>query len=74
MIWAAAWIYRASKLSFYSDYVLKNMYKLDPPYNGGSFAEFGWDTKHAGINVLVSKASLSVFLDSIPSVLVNLQM
>ncbi|XP_057528171.1 endoglucanase 8-like isoform X3 [Amaranthus tricolor] len=60
LIWAAAWIYRASKLSFYSDYVLKNMYKLDPPYNGGSFAEFGWDTKHAGINVLVSKASLSL--------------
>jgi endoglucanase len=27
------------------------------PYTGGSYAEFGWDTKHAGINILVSKIS-----------------
>ncbi|XP_038907209.1 endoglucanase 4-like [Benincasa hispida] len=28
-------------------------------YSGGSFAEFGWDTKNAGINVLISKFVMS---------------
>ncbi|KAH9616476.1 hypothetical protein KSS87_000584 [Heliosperma pusillum] len=58
LIWAAAWLYRASKLPFYSNYVLNNFHKLEPPYSGGSFAEFGWDTKHAGIYVLISKMDM----------------
>ncbi|KMT15910.1 hypothetical protein BVRB_3g055970 [Beta vulgaris subsp. vulgaris] len=66
LIWAAAWIFRASKLPYYSSYVLDNLYKLDPPYNGGSFAEFGWDTKHAGINVLVSKLGFANHLQPNP--------
>ena len=31
-------------------------------YLDGSFAEFGWDSKHAGINILVSKVSTNLYL------------
>ena len=65
MLWAAAWIYRASRQSYYSDYVLKNLHKLDPPYSKGSMLEFGWDSKHAGINILVSKASFKLIINCI---------
>ncbi|KAK9665655.1 hypothetical protein RND81_14G126800 [Saponaria officinalis] len=59
LLWAATWIYRASKLPFYANYVMNNIHKLEPPYSGGSFSEFGWDSKHAGINVLASKMDLA---------------
>ncbi|XP_057950903.1 endoglucanase 4-like [Malania oleifera] len=66
LIWAAAWLYRTTQDPSYWKYVLGNIHTLENPYivrnlNGyayqqdGSFAEFGWDAKHAGINVLVSK-------------------
>ncbi|KAK9292398.1 hypothetical protein L1049_020365 [Liquidambar formosana] len=64
LIWAAAWLYKATNSPYYWNYVLENIHYLEnsvitnidgTPYVGGSFAEFGWDTKHAGINILVSK-------------------
>ncbi|XP_030473281.1 endoglucanase 4-like [Syzygium oleosum] len=64
LIWAASWLYRATKARKYWNYVAANIdnlehYELKTIYslssNGGSFAEFGWDTKHAGISVLASK-------------------
>lgn len=66
MIWGAAWLFKATKNPIYSNYVLDNIHKLEKavmrnvnglPYSslGGSFAEFGWDSKHAGVNVLASK-------------------
>lgn len=65
MIWAAAWLYKATNNQSYWDYVLKHINSLPQyikrmdtdgmPVSGGSFAEFGWDSKHAGINILVSK-------------------
>lgn len=65
MLWGAAWLFKATKQPIYSNYLIENIHKLENTavakninggsYVGGSFAEFGWDSKHAGINVLVSK-------------------
>ncbi|XP_030933032.1 endoglucanase 4-like isoform X2 [Quercus lobata] len=63
LLWGAAWLYRASKDSNYWNYVVENIHNLENTvvkningfsYSGGSYAEFGWDTKHAGISILVS--------------------
>lgn len=68
LIWGAAWLYRATKAPNYWSYVVQNISNLEKNvakhtdrvgYGGGSFAEFGWDTKNAGINILVSKLLLS---------------
>lgn len=68
LVWGAAWLFKATKQPIYWNYVLQNINKLESSatvkyingvsYLGGSFAEFGWDSKHAGINVLVSKVSV----------------
>ncbi|KDP22412.1 hypothetical protein JCGZ_26243 [Jatropha curcas] len=64
LIWRAAWLYKATKAPNYMNCVLNNRNNLQEivvkningvSYSGGSFTEFGWDSKHAGINVLVSK-------------------
>ncbi|CAK7337054.1 unnamed protein product [Dovyalis caffra] len=54
LIWGAAWLSKATKDPKYWDYVVKNMATL-----GGSFSEFGWDSKHSGINILVSPAVMN---------------
>ncbi|KAK4836925.1 hypothetical protein QYF36_001400 [Acer negundo] len=61
LIWGAAWLYKATNTKYYLKYVLENIHYLqyvpqsnDPIYIGGSFEEFGWDSKHAGISVLLS--------------------
>ncbi|KAJ6410665.1 hypothetical protein OIU84_007421 [Salix udensis] len=68
LIWGAAWLYRATKAPKYWSYVEQNISDLEKNvakhtdrvgYGGGGFAEFGWDTKNAGINILVSKLLLS---------------
>lgn len=67
LTWAAAWLYKATNNQSYWDYILNQTNNL-PQYvksintdgtqaYGGSFAEFGWDTKYAGINILVSKVT-----------------
>ncbi|XP_059625474.1 endoglucanase 8-like isoform X2 [Cornus florida] len=71
LIWGAAWLHKATKSKFYWNYVVDNMHTLDsnnlhsyiilninghPSKFQGGYAEFGWDAKHAGINILVSKA------------------
>ncbi|GMP69953.1 hypothetical protein CsSME_00029020 [Camellia sinensis var. sinensis] len=50
LIWAAAWLHKATKATYYWNYVTRNVHSLD-----SVFAEFGWDAKHAGINILLSK-------------------
>ncbi|KAJ4829019.1 hypothetical protein Tsubulata_012907 [Turnera subulata] len=68
LIWAAAWLYKATKMPNYWNYVVQNISNLeeifvrnmgDATYRGGSFAEFGWDTKNAGINILFSRLLVS---------------
>ncbi|KAJ4706207.1 Endoglucanase [Melia azedarach] len=64
LIWGAAWLFKATNTQSYWKYVIDNIPYLDHSgiaeaqkavFVGGSFSEFGWDTKHAGINVLVSR-------------------
>ncbi|KAK7258237.1 hypothetical protein RIF29_32797 [Crotalaria pallida] len=55
LVWGAAWLYKATNADDYWKFVKANIQYIESPYNGGSFAEFGWDTKNAGINVLVSR-------------------
>ncbi|XP_031497584.1 endoglucanase 6-like isoform X1 [Nymphaea colorata] len=53
LLWAAAWLYRATKRSYYLDYLANN-----GDAHGGttwSMTQFGWDVKYAGVQVLVSK-------------------
>ncbi|MBA0639197.1 hypothetical protein Goklo_022245, partial [Gossypium klotzschianum] len=52
LVWGAAWLLRATKAPYYRNYVLANIQNLD---KSSSFAEFGWDTKHAGINLIKSQ-------------------
>lgn len=54
-MWGAAWLYKATNQTSYWKYLMKNIDKVENPQNAGSWNEFGWDTKNAGINVLVSK-------------------
>lgn len=50
MIWGAAWLYKATNEANYWNFVKQNIQSM-----GGNLAEFGWDSKHAGITVLVSQ-------------------
>ncbi|CAI9774982.1 unnamed protein product [Fraxinus pennsylvanica] len=54
LLWAAAWLHKATKSPVYWNYVVENI-KNFKPYIEYGMSEFGWDSKHAGINVLVSK-------------------
>jgi hypothetical protein len=55
LLWGAAWLHKASRRREYREYIKRNEVVL-----GASDAinEFGWDNKHAGINVLISKVRL----------------
>lgn len=52
MLWGAAWLRRASEEDTYLEYIQNNGKTLGAEEN---INEFGWDNKHAGLNVLVSK-------------------
>lgn len=52
LLWGAAWLRRATQDDTYLDYVGSNAHTLGADDN---INEFGWDNKHAGLNVLVSK-------------------
>lgn len=52
MLWGAAWLRRASEDNTYLTYIESNGKTLGADDNTN---EFGWDNKHAGLNVLVSK-------------------
>jgi hypothetical protein len=56
LLWGAAWLHRASRRREYREYIKRNEVAL-----GASDAinEFGWDNKHAGINVLISKVTVT---------------
>ncbi|CAN1151080.1 Endoglucanase 8 [Linum perenne] len=52
LLWGAAWLHKASRRRVYREYIIKNEVVL---HAGDTINEFGWDNKHAGINVLLSK-------------------
>ncbi|XP_019446235.1 PREDICTED: endoglucanase 8 [Lupinus angustifolius] len=55
LLWAAAWLHKASRRRQYREYIVRNEVVLRA---GDTINEFGWDNKHAGINVLLSKEVL----------------
>ena len=63
LLWGAAWLHKATKNHSYINYIQINGKTLGVQINRKTLGadeninEFGWDNKHAGINVLVSKVS-----------------
>ncbi|CAM8938285.1 hypothetical protein QQ045_013579 [Rhodiola kirilowii] len=55
LLWAAVWLHKASRKREYREYIVRNEVVLRA---GDTINEFGWDNKHAGINVLISKEVL----------------
>lgn len=55
LLWGAAWLRRASENDSYLNYITTNGKTLGAEDN---INEFGWDNKHAGLNVLISKVGL----------------
>ncbi|KAE9616485.1 hypothetical protein Lal_00034619 [Lupinus albus] len=52
LLWGAAWLRRATQDDNFLNYIQSNGKTLGADDN---INEFGWDNKHAGLNVLVSK-------------------
>ncbi|GJN00120.1 hypothetical protein PR202_ga17283 [Eleusine coracana subsp. coracana] len=59
LLWGAAWLHKASRRREYRDYIRRNEVAL---HAGDTINEFGWDNKHAGINVLISKQQYIIAL------------
>ncbi|KAF9592463.1 hypothetical protein IFM89_014953 [Coptis chinensis] len=55
LLWGAAWLHKASRRREYREYIVRNENVLGA---WDTINEFGWDNKHAGINVLISKEVL----------------
>ncbi|GAB2224685.1 hypothetical protein Droror1_Dr00005451 [Drosera rotundifolia] len=53
LLWAAAWLYKATNNQYYLSYLANNADALGG--TGWAMTEFGWDVKYAGVQVLVSK-------------------
>lgn len=52
LLWGAAWLHRATKNSSYLNYIQENGQNL----GGVEFDNtFGWDNKHVGARILLSK-------------------
>lgn len=53
MLWAAAWLYRATNEEYYLKYVIDNAVYMGG--TGWAVKEFSWDNKYAGVQILLSK-------------------
>ena len=53
LLWAATWLYRATDDEYYLKYVVDNAVSMGG--TGWAVREFSWDTKYAGIQILLSK-------------------
>ncbi|KAL8057130.1 hypothetical protein ABFX02_04G164500 [Erythranthe guttata] len=56
LLWAATWLYRATKDEYFLKYVVDNCVSLGG--TGLAVKEFSWDNKYAGIQILLSKILL----------------
>ncbi|KAL8153778.1 hypothetical protein V2J09_011538 [Rumex salicifolius] len=56
LLWAAAWLYRATKKEYYLTYLVQNAASMGG--TGWAVKEFSWDNKYAGLQVLISKILL----------------
>ncbi|KAL2518804.1 Endoglucanase 8 [Abeliophyllum distichum] len=68
LLWGAAWLHKASRRREYREYIVKNEVILRA---GDTINEFGWDNKHAGINVLISKEVLMGKAEDLKSFQIN---
>ncbi|GAB2226678.1 hypothetical protein Droror1_Dr00022497 [Drosera rotundifolia] len=64
LLWGAAWLHKATMRREYREYIVRNEVILRA---GDTINEFGWDNKHAGINVLISKEVLMGKADDLRS-------
>lgn len=53
LLWAAAWLYKATNNQYYLNYLGNNGDELGG--TGWAMTEFGWDVKYAGVQTLVAK-------------------
>ncbi|GMP96632.1 hypothetical protein CsSME_00045179 [Camellia sinensis var. sinensis] len=53
LLWAAAWLYKATNNQYYLSYLGNNGDSLGG--TGWAMTEFGWDVKYAGVQTLVAK-------------------
>ncbi|KZV39675.1 hypothetical protein F511_22700 [Dorcoceras hygrometricum] len=56
LLWAAAWLHRATKDNYYLKYVADNRVSLGG--TGMSVKQFSWDNKYAGVQIILSKILL----------------
>ncbi|CAN0909117.1 Endoglucanase 5 [Linum grandiflorum] len=56
LLWAAAWLYRATGDEYYLKYVVENAASMGG--TGWGVKEFSWDNKYAGVQILLSKILL----------------
>jgi len=54
LLWAAAWLHKATKSRRYIQYIFQNGMQLGADE---TMFEFGWDNKHAGVNVFLAKVN-----------------
>ncbi|XP_075101043.1 endoglucanase 17-like isoform X3 [Nicotiana tabacum] len=62
LLWGAAWLHRATKNSFYLNYIQRNGQNLGADQSDNTFC---WDNKHVGARILLSKAFLVQKLQSL---------
>jgi len=53
LLWAAAWLHRATGDEYYLKYVVDNAVYMGG--TGWAVKEFSWDNKYAGVQTLLSK-------------------
>ncbi|KAG9150786.1 hypothetical protein Leryth_002939 [Lithospermum erythrorhizon] len=56
LLWAATWLYRATKDNYYLKYVVDNAVSMGG--TGWAVKQFSWDNKYAGLQILLSKVLL----------------
>ncbi|XP_062090042.1 endoglucanase 5 [Humulus lupulus] len=56
LLWAAAWLYRATNEEYYLKYVVDNAVYMGG--TGWAVKEFSWDNKYAGVQILLTKILL----------------
>lgn len=58
LLWAAAWLYKATDEEYYLEYLGYNGDALGG--TGWAMTEFGWDVKYAGVQTLVAKVRMYI--------------
>ncbi|KAL1806818.1 hypothetical protein ACET3Z_029886 [Daucus carota] len=56
LLWAAAWLYQATKEDYYLKYAVDNAVSMGG--TGWAVKQFSWDNKYAGVQILLSKVLL----------------